>query len=106
MHPSWSLTAAFVACTSLSLLFGCKPADTPAAAEIRPVRTITIEKRAGGGSVGLTGTVQAQTEVNLAFRIDGKLTERTVSVGDVVRMPRRTASRFTAASPSRCVTSI
>jgi membrane fusion protein, multidrug efflux system len=34
--------------------------------------------------VSLTGTVQAETEVNLAFRIGGRLIERHVNVGDRV----------------------
>jgi RND family efflux transporter MFP subunit len=33
----------------------------------------------------LTGTVQAQNEINLSFRVDGRLIERTVDVGDNVR---------------------
>src|SRR5262245_20338417 len=75
----------FIACAMAIVLAACRPAEAPPAPEIRPVRTITIEKRTDGGTVSLTGTVQAQTEANLAFRIDGKLTERYVNVGDVVR---------------------
>jgi RND family efflux transporter MFP subunit len=45
---------------------------------------MTVEKRPGGETASLTGTVQAQTEVNLAFRIDGQLIERPVNVGDQV----------------------
>jgi RND family efflux transporter MFP subunit len=66
-------------------LSGCRRAEEPAAPEIRPVRTVTIEQRASGDSFALVGTVQAQTEVNLSFRIDGRLVERSVSVGDSVR---------------------
>jgi RND family efflux transporter MFP subunit len=36
--------------------------------------------------VTLTGTVQAQSEINLAFRVDGRVTQRLVSVGNVVRV--------------------
>jgi len=79
------LAKQLIACGIAILLAACKPAEVPRADEVRPVRTITIEKRADGGTVSLTGTVQAQTEVNLAFRIDGKLTERRVNVGDAVR---------------------
>ncbi len=46
---------------------------------------MTIGKADSGGSVSLTGTVQAQNEINLAFRIDGRLIERTVEIGDNVR---------------------
>lgn len=68
----------------LALLAACGQAEEPAAPEIRPVRVLTIEERAGGDTVSLAGTVQAQTEVNLAFRIDGRMTERLVNVGDRV----------------------
>jgi len=67
------------------VLAACGDNSPPAAPEIRPVRVIAIEPRSGGDSVSLTGTVQAQTEVNLAFRIDGRMIERLVNVGDQVR---------------------
>ena len=40
------------------------------------MRAVTVDKRAAGDTVTLTGTVQAQTEINLSFRIDGRLIER------------------------------
>jgi len=70
---------------AIAMLTGCKRAEEPLAPEIRPVRTMTIAKGAVGDTVTLTGTVQAQTEVNLAFRIDGRLLERNVGVGDAVK---------------------
>jgi membrane fusion protein, multidrug efflux system len=69
----------------LALLAACEPTAEPAPPEVRPVRVLAIEERAGGDTVSLTGTVQAQMEVNLAFRIDGRMTERLVNVGDRVR---------------------
>ena len=80
-----SKAAVFVAFGALLLLSACKRADEVAAPEIRPVRFTTIESRATNGVVSLTGTVQAQTEINLAFRIDGRLIERTVEIGDTVK---------------------
>jgi RND family efflux transporter MFP subunit len=56
----------------------------PPAPQVRPVRTVTVEKRTAGEPVALTGQVKAQDEVSLAFRIDGKLIERPVNVGDRV----------------------
>jgi RND family efflux transporter MFP subunit len=73
-----------LAAALLALLAGCGEAEEPAAPEVRPVRVVTIEERAGGDAVSLTGTVQAEMEVNLAFRIDGRMTERLVGVGDRV----------------------
>jgi RND family efflux transporter MFP subunit len=66
------------------LLAGCHEAAPPAP-EARPVRTVTVERRAGGGPVSLTGQIRAQEEVSLAFRIDGRIVERRVNVGDRVK---------------------
>src|SRR5690242_18041702 len=65
-------------------LGGCnKPA--PPAAQVRPVRTVTVERIAEGETVSLTGQLRAKDEVSLAFRIDGRVIERRVDVGDVVK---------------------
>jgi RND family efflux transporter MFP subunit len=64
-------------------LTGCdKPALPPAQA--RPVRTVTVEHRAEGETVSLTGQVRAKDQVSLAFRLDGRMIERPVNVGDVL----------------------
>jgi len=73
-----------VACV-VALVAGCRRAEEAPPEEIRPVRVITIEPRRAGETVSLTGTVQAQSEVNYAFRIDGRLVRRAVGVGDAVR---------------------
>lgn len=67
------------------LLAGCGRGGEEPAPEVRPVRVTTIETRAKGDTVALTGTVQAQTEINQSFRIDGRLVERAVEVGDNIR---------------------
>src|SRR4029453_16622390 len=66
------------------LLAGCQePAPPPP--EVRPVRTVTVERRAGGAPVSLAGQIRAQDEASLAFRIDGRMLERRVSIGDRVK---------------------
>ena len=67
------------------MLAGCDGGPPAPQAEIRPVRVVSVERHAGGETVSLTGTVQAETEVNLAFRIDGRVVERLVNVGDTVQ---------------------
>lgn len=67
------------------LLAACGEPEPAPAADIRPVRIVTVEKSAGGRTIQLTGTIQAQTEVDLAFPIDGRLVERLVHVGDEVK---------------------
>lgn len=77
-------SGAALAAAMLALLAACGEEPPPPAAGPRPVRVVTVEQRQGGEVVSITGTVEAQTEVNLAFRIDGRMTERLVNVGDRV----------------------
>jgi RND family efflux transporter MFP subunit len=79
----------------LTLLAACGPDEGPAAPEIRPVRVVSVEERAGGDEVSLTGTIQAETEVDLALRIGGRLIERLVNVGDRVE-PGQLVARLDA----------
>ena len=74
------------------------------APEVRPgPRRSRSSKRAGGETVALTGTVQAQTEINLAFRIDGRLVERIVNVGDTrAPGPARRAARLAERGEHAC----
>jgi RND family efflux transporter MFP subunit len=83
----WHGGATLVLLALVSLLTGCQPAEeaTLAPAPIRPVRVVAAEMLPGGEDVTLTGTVQAQDEVSLAFRVGGQLRERSVNVGDRVR---------------------
>ena len=71
--------------TAAALLAGCGRGGEEQSEEIRPVHVMTIEQSAAGGVLTLTGTLQAQSEVNESFRIDGRLIERSVDVGDRVR---------------------
>jgi RND family efflux transporter MFP subunit len=73
------------ALAGLVLLTACGKAEQEWTADIRPVRVVTVEKSSGGRTMQLTGTSQAQTEVNLAFRIDGRVIGRLVNVGDQVK---------------------
>jgi membrane fusion protein, multidrug efflux system len=80
------LPRALVLPAILALLTACQPVEESqsVAEPIRPVRVVTVEERAAGETVTLTGTIQAQEDVNLAFRIGGQLLERNVNVGDRV----------------------
>jgi RND family efflux transporter MFP subunit len=78
-------TAAAIFGLAVLALSSCQRASEPVAPEIRPVRVIRIDQRAGADTITLTGTVQAQTEINQSFRIEGRLIERSVNVGDTVR---------------------
>jgi membrane fusion protein, multidrug efflux system len=94
--PSWNVclgaehmrvSTCFVA-FAIACLGGCGEMAPPPA-PVRPVRTVVVQKRIIGETVALTGHVRAKDEVNLAFRIDGKLIERLVNVGDRVSVGQR-----------------
>jgi RND family efflux transporter MFP subunit len=80
-----TVTIAIIACAVLALLSGCQRAQDEALPEIRPVRVTTVDNRYANGSVSLTGTVQAESEINQSFRIGGRVIERLVDVGDDVK---------------------
>ena len=86
-----------IALAALTLIAACRPAPEPPPPEIRPVRVMTVMKLAAGQTVSLTGTVQAQTEVNYAFRIDGRMIDRPVRVGDAIR-PGQLLARLDASN--------
>jgi RND family efflux transporter MFP subunit len=62
---------------------GCNQAAPPIS-EARPVRTVTVHEGAEGEIVSLTGQVRAKDQVSLAFRLDGRMIERPIAVGDVL----------------------
>src|ERR1700733_5344669 len=74
------LTAVLIA----AALAGCdkKP---PAAAQVRPVRIVTVERGADGETLSLTGQVRAKDQVSLAFRLEGRMIKRLVNVGDALQ---------------------
>ena len=80
-----ALRRAALALCALTFLSACQRAAEAPPPELRPVRTTTIGAGANAGVVAITGTVQPQNEVNLSFRIDGRMIERTVEVGDSIK---------------------
>jgi RND family efflux transporter MFP subunit len=80
MFNSKLFAAALIAATAA----GCDKAAPPLS-EARPVRTVTVDKGAEGEIISLTGHVRPKDEVGLAFRLDGRMIERPVHVGDVLK---------------------
>ena len=58
--------------------------EQPRKVEIRPVRVTSVQHALSGDTISLTGQIQAKDPINLAFRIGGRVQERTVTVGDPV----------------------
>lgn len=67
-----------------TLLAACRPEDKDTAAPVRPVRVFTVIEQAQGEEATLSGLVEAKTEVDLGFRIGGRMIKRLVGVGDRV----------------------
>ncbi|OYD83868.1 efflux RND transporter periplasmic adaptor subunit [Azospirillum brasilense] len=80
MHISRIAAVSVIAAT----LAGCQE-HAPPEPGVRPVRAITVERNVQGAPVTLTGQVRAQDQANLSFRLDGRLLERRVNVGDLVQ---------------------
>ena len=66
------------------VLAGCNREVAQEPVPPRPVRTVVVEKGGLGQSIVLTGQIQAEKEVALAFRIGGRIIERSVDRGDRV----------------------
>ena len=80
-EPRIAIVAAILMAATV---MGCdKPA--PPTPQARPVRIVTVERRAEGETVSLTGQIRAKDQVSLAFRLDGRMTQRPVNVGDVLK---------------------
>jgi RND family efflux transporter MFP subunit len=75
--------SSIVAAVILATVAGCENPPPPLA-PARPVRTVTIERHTEGELVSLTGQVRPRDQASLAFRIDGRMIERLVRVGDTV----------------------
>jgi len=76
---------AVFATVALGLLAAaCDRQEKQAEAPVRPVRVITVTEQQAGEAVSLSGVIEAKTEVDLAFRIGGRMVKRFVNVGDRV----------------------
>src|SRR5262245_50598956 len=76
------MPAALGAAVLVALLAACGQDEKAEAPQIRPVRTVTVEKHEAGTPITLTGRIEAEDEVALAFRISGRLLESDLKVGD------------------------
>lgn len=66
-----------------ALLCACSP-QQPSVPAPRPVRTVELRYESAHESNRYTGTVQSRHEVSQAFRVDGKVVQRKVEVGQFV----------------------
>src|ERR1700730_10673230 len=69
---------------AVALLLTACSKEQPKKVAIRPVRVTLVQHALSGDTISLTAQIQAKDQVNLAFRIGGRLQERNVTVGDAV----------------------
>lgn len=73
-----------LALVASAALAACKE-EAKTAPDVRPVRVMQVGGPAAQAGAELAGTVRAHVETPLSFRIGGKLIERRVDIGSVVR---------------------
>lgn len=83
MKPSMFYRAVLLSLT-LALLVGCG-ANKQTSVPLRPVETVTVKTQPLAAGAGFSGEVRARHETDLAFRIGGKIIERKVDAGAMVR---------------------
>ncbi|WP_269930600.1 efflux RND transporter periplasmic adaptor subunit [Aminobacter sp. HY435] len=66
-------------------LSACSEAKTETIEAIRPVKVVEILGAGKTRELDYSGVVKARTEMNLGFRVAGKITERAVNIGDKVK---------------------
>ncbi|MBX8597134.1 efflux RND transporter periplasmic adaptor subunit [Pseudomonas cichorii] len=68
---------------AMALLTGCGQ-EKPAAPDLPRVYVQTVKTADFAASVALTGDIQARVQTRLSFRVNGKIIQRNVDVGDRV----------------------
>lgn len=78
-------SAAGLVLASTLVLASCNEEKAETKPDIRPVKVVEIAKATNVRALEFSGSVKSRTEMNLGFRIAGKVTERLVDIGDRVR---------------------
>ncbi|MFY9314377.1 MAG: efflux RND transporter periplasmic adaptor subunit, partial [Burkholderiales bacterium] len=82
MKSTWQWIAVSALAATLA---ACAGETEPKAEPVRPVRVLTVGEHAGPRSAEFAGELRPRHEVRLSFRVGGKMVERLVEVGSVVR---------------------
>lgn len=66
-------------------LSGCNEKKAEATEVIRPVKVVQIAQADTTRKLDYSGSVRARTDMNLGFRVNGKIVERRVDIGEKVK---------------------
>lgn len=78
------LSVGVVLLSSLGLLTACEEKKAEAVEVLRPIKVAEIGAADEGRAMIYSGSVRARQQMDLGFRVAGKITERLVDVGDRV----------------------
>lgn len=84
MRKGASFAGAGAALLCLGLLAGCSENDGKSQAPLARIDAVTAKVVDFAPRVTLTGTIQAQVQNDLSFRLSGRIIERNVDIGDHV----------------------
>jgi RND family efflux transporter MFP subunit len=70
---------------AVGVLSGCNEKKAEQAEVVRPVKILTVAKADTTRALDYSGSVRARTEMNLGFRINGKIIDRKVDIGEKVK---------------------
>jgi multidrug efflux system membrane fusion protein len=82
LHPV--ITGALLALVTVTAV-GCNEKQAETKPVIRPVKVVEIARADTTRALDYSGSVQARTNMNLGFRINGKITDRRVNIGEHVK---------------------
>lgn len=84
-HNYIRLSAVSILSAAVLALSGCSEEKAETKAIVRPVKVVEIAAIDTSRTLSYSGTVRARTEMNLGFRVNGKITERLVDIGQRVK---------------------
>ncbi|QYA02427.1 efflux RND transporter periplasmic adaptor subunit [Rhizobium sp. B21/90] len=79
------LSSAFVLLVAAAVISGRNEKQAETKPVIRPVKVVEIAKAETTRTLDYSGSVRARTEMNLGFRVSGKIVERRVDIGQRVK---------------------
>ncbi|MBY5770468.1 efflux RND transporter periplasmic adaptor subunit [Rhizobium laguerreae] len=84
-HRMPSVASLILVCAMGIGVSACSEEKAEVKQVIRPVKVVEIAKAGDTRKLDYSGSVKARTEMNLGFRVAGKITERLVDIGDKVK---------------------
>ncbi|AUH08229.1 Multidrug resistance protein MdtE precursor [Dickeya solani] len=72
-------------CAFLSILAGCDRQNNDSTGTIHPVRAMQVSSAEYQPDIEVTGEIKAKIQTELSFKVGGKVTERRVNIGTLVK---------------------